>query len=323
VTTADEVAQIVGQLLQGQVLELPALPILSTRSGPLHPAAQAIVSENSVASAHGLAPILVPVAVASGRVMVVSQTCDLQARKTSSGRVLAHVAPLVSLTARAQEDASKDSRPNLIPVPWAGDQFADLDQMAAVDRGLLARATVGPAPPENERRSLAYRLGRYFARAALPDEVVQALQPLQRVADPRHEALRRVLDAVLQIRVFSEPPYDGEGPYDLCVVLIVDAEWYPDAPPGKFRDTGKELHSTASAMAEVYDSADDPSGGALVVLWQRFAGQLGERLESGLETRSEGAVKSVSFTVDTALTPGQFDDSDALDFGHLSLTSEE
>lgn len=322
-TTADEAAQIVGGMRQGHVLEVSALPILSSRSGPLHPAAQEIAPRGEE-SAPGLAPMLVPVAIVSRRVMVVTQTCDLQARKTSAGRVLAHVAPLVTLAGKDWDDAFRDTRPSLVRVPWAGDdQFADLDQMAAVDRGLLARAAVGPGPSEDERRPLAYRLGRYFGRAALPDEVIKALQPLQRTADPKHQALRKVLDAVQQIRVWSDPPYDFEGPYSLSVIIVVDSDWYPDAPPARFRDTGKELHSTASAMVEAYDSADDTLAGVLVVLWQRFVAQLSARLDNDLAGRSGGVVQAISLAIATTLTPREFDESDALDFGHLSLTTDE
>jgi hypothetical protein len=255
--------------------------------------------------------------------MIVTQTCDLQARKTAQGRVLALVAPLVSLTGSLRDEAASDTRPNLIPVPWAGDVFADLDQIAPVDRGLLARANAVSAPTESQRRPLAFRLGRYFSRAALPDLVVKALKPLQRVADPRHADLRRVLEVVHEIRVSADPAYDRPGPYSLAVVLVVDQDWYPDAPPGPFRDTGKELHDTAKAMVEVFDSANDPSGGALVTLWQRFLSQLTRRLETGLAERSEGTVNSIAMSVAVALTPGQIADSDVLDFGHLSLADDD
>ncbi|MFV0457401.1 MAG: hypothetical protein ACK5MT_01315 [Actinomycetales bacterium] len=113
--------------------------------------------------------------------MLVTQTCDLQERRTARGQVLARVAPVVRLEGETLREARRDGRPNFVPVPWADEfAFADLDQMAVVDRGVLAEATPGARPAESERRDLSYRLGRYFSRAALPDEVQKALRPMQR-----------------------------------------------------------------------------------------------------------------------------------------------
>lgn len=321
--TTETAAEHISKLRQGQVLELPAVPILSTRSDPLHPAAIAAASRLKGVVPAGLAPILVPVAVQTRRVIVVTQTCDLQSRKTLTGRNLAHVAPIVTLTGGLLSDASTDTRPNFIPIPWAGtDAFADLDAMAAIDRGLLARAQVGSAPPESARRPLAYRLGRYFARPALPDEVVNALRPLQRVADAQHTDLLRVLDAVLEIRVSSDPGYESAGPISLTVILMVDSEWYPDAPPETFRETGKQTHQTATAMVQVFDSGNDAQSGALVTLWQRFRSQVEEKLNSNLSERSDGLVSEVAVVVATALSPSEIEASDVLDFGHLSLSRD-
>lgn len=111
-----------------------------------------------------------------------------------AGRALAHVAPIVTLKGSLLADAARDTRPNYIPAPWfADDAFADLDQMTAVDRSVLATIPLLASPEEDQRRHLAYRLGRYLSRAALPDNVNRALSPLQKVAEANHPAVKRAL----------------------------------------------------------------------------------------------------------------------------------
>lgn len=58
-TTADEVAGLIAELRQGHILELPALPILSTHIDPLHPAAKARAQPAKVASADLAAQLVV------------------------------------------------------------------------------------------------------------------------------------------------------------------------------------------------------------------------------------------------------------------------
>lgn len=309
-------AKHVSELLQGQIFEIPSLPILGSRARSMHPDLQ----QAATIRPGGSKSLVVPVRVATGKVMLVTQSCDLQERRTARGQVLAHVAPVVRLEDDTLREARRDGRPNFVPVPWVDDvSFADLDQMAVVDRGVLAEATPGARPAEPARRDLAYRLGRYFSRAALPDEVQKALRPMQKIADARHDATVRVRDAVVQIRVASTPEYDDPGPWALRVLLVVDDDWYPDTEPTPFRQTGKNLQDVTGPLVEHHDRAEVGEAGIVVTLWGRFAEHVRARLIDGLEMRSDGMVSDVTVAIVTALTPAEFDGSDVLDFGHLSL----
>lgn len=309
-------ATVVATYLQGQVFELNSLPVLGSRTRSMHPVAKAAAETRA-----GTTPtLIVPVKVASGRVMLVTQTCDLQARRTERGQTLAHVAPVVELEGENLRNARRDARPNYIAVPWLGDSwFADMDQIAAVDRGVLAEANVGPGPSESHRRDLAYRLGRYFSRPALPDEVLAALKPLQKFAEARHSATVRVRDAVAQVRVFPNPGFDNDGPWSLRVTLVVDDEWLSDVEPEPFHETGKQFHDVTGPMVELFDRAEMSERGMLLTLWGRLCDQLRERLKNQLADRSAGKVADVLIDVESRLTPADLASSDVLDFGHYSL----
>ena len=315
-TDARDDATVVATFLQGQVFDLVSLPVVGSGARSMHP-----VAKQAAASRTGTSPtFLVPVKVASGRVMLVTQTCDLQTRRTERGQTLAHVAPVVELDGDTLRNALRDARPNYVAVPWLGETwFADMDQMAPVDRGVLAEANVGPSPTEDHRRELACRLGRYFSRPALPDEVLDALRPLQNIAEANHPATKQVLDAVAQIRVFASPDYNSSGPWSLRVALIVNEAWADDVEPAPFRDTGKQLPDITRPMTEVFEAAEPSSLAELATLWGRLCSHLRERLMKDLAKRSSGLVKDVTVGFQTALTPAEIDDSDVLDFGHYSL----
>lgn len=309
-------ATVVATFLQGQVFELGVLPILGSGERSMHPVARQAAALRSGTSR----TFLIPVKVASGQVMLVTQTCDLQTRRTQRGQTLAHVAPIVELDGDTLRNASRDARPNFVAIPWLGDTwFADMDQMAVVDRGVLAEAVAGPRPAEEHRRDLAYRLGRYFSRPALPDEVLEALRPLQKVADANHPATKLVLEAVAQIRVFASPSYSSPAPWSLRVTLIIDEAWAGDSEPAPFRDTGKQLPDVTVPMAELFDAAEPSSLAQLQTLWGRLCDQLRERLMKDLAQRSSGLVRDVTVGFQTSLTPRELEDSDVLDFGHYSL----
>ncbi len=313
--TSDDAA-VVAAYLQGQVFELKSLPVLGSRTRSMHPVAKAAAGTKA-----GTSPtLLVPVKVASGRVMLVTQTCDLQARRTERGQTLAHVAPVVELAGENLRNARRDSRPNYIAIPWLGDSwFADMDQMAPVDRGVLAEATVGPRPSKSHRRDLAYRLGRYFSRPALPDEVLAALKPLQKFAEARHAATDRVRSAVAQVRVSPSPDFDNDGPWSLRVTFVVDQEWLSDVEPEPFRETGNQFQDVTVPMVKLFDNAELLERGQLLTLWGRLCDQLRERLTHELAERSGGKVTDVLFEVVSSLTPADLASSDVLDFGHYSL----
>lgn len=309
-------AAIVATYLQGQVFELNSLPIVASGSRPMHP-----VAKEAARTRTGTSPIFfVPVKVLSGQVMLVTQTCDLQARRTERGQSLAHVAPIVELADDTLRNAQRDMRPNYVAVPWLGETwFADMDQMAPVDRGAWPPRSSAQRHLKATGGTSRIGSGVTFPRPALPDEVLRALQPLQRVADSSHEATKRVLAAVPQIRVFATPSYNEAPPWSLRVTLLVGEEWSTDAEPTSFRDTGKQLPDITTPMVELFDSAEPAAAGQLATLWGRFCSHLHERLLKDLEKRSSGMVRDIIVDFQVSLTPAEIDESDVLDFGHYSL----
>lgn len=314
-------AQLVGELCQGSIVELAALPMMGTRDGGLHSVTAKVKARGDSA---GTSPRFVAaVEVLSRRVMVVTQTCDLQPQRTRAGRSLVHVAPLIELADSVLRDAQRDSRPNYVPATWLGrNQFADLDQMASIDRGILAVAPRIARPAESERRGLSYRLGRYFSRPALPDDAVLALRPMQTVATAKHSAVRAVLAAIEQIRITPDRGYDQTGPYVLQVTLVVDSDWLPEAEPIAFRETGNELHQIAEPLVTLVSGAVDSDSGKIVTLWARLCRELARRLNDSVDERSNGTVCGVEVDVITSMTPAFLDESDVLDLGHLSLSQD-
>lgn len=311
----ERMALIIAGLVQGQILDLSAIPVLIPRHNALHPRASDVLR----AAQGGTSALAAPIRIPSGLAMIVTQTCDLQPHRTLAGRALAHVAPVLELDGHLARDAARDTKPNYVPVPWLqGTYFADLDQIALIDRGMLAEASHGSAPSTEESRDLAYRLGRYFSRAAIPDNVVRALKPLQTIAESRHDAVQGVLASVSQVRLTSEPPFDASPPYRLRVILLVDGDAYPDAAPQPFRPTGADLHRIAEPLLEMLGRAEEAEMGQVVTLWTRVAEHMASRLSASLH-RGNGDVADAEVVVMTALTADEFSNSDALDFGHLSL----
>lgn len=314
----ERVALAVAGLVQGQVLAMSALPVLIPRVEALHPRAREVLRATRGESSQVAAPMRIP----SGLAMIVTQTCDLQLHRTRAGRVLSHVAPVVQLDGPIARDASRDTKPNYVPIPWLGNTyFADLDQIALIDRGLLARATPGAVPSGPQSRDLAYRLGRYFSRAAIPNNVVRVLQPLQVISKAKNNAVQRLLSSVTQVRVTSDPPFDQPPPYRLRITLLVDEDSYPDAAPAPYGRAEAELHRIAQPLVEMLDRAEDAEAGQVVTLWARVADHISARLTSSL-VRGNGDVVGIDVWVATALTANEYANSDELDFGHLSLGDE-
>lgn len=321
----DEVAESVADLVQGSVVSLPWLPVLSTTQEPLFEPARVLVSEGAARPIQGT-EFVAAAETALGQVMVITQTCDLQEHKTRAGRVLATVAPIVQLTAKDAEDARAAKKPHFVAVPWISNYaFADLDQATAIDRAVLAPTSVVAHPPEAERRRLAYLLGRAFARPALPNAVDRCLAPLRTKAIKSKDVnVRRLLDeAVLAIRVRPEPEY-GSGPVDITVWFMIDPYWIPEAEPVPFgRTLGANVQDVAGPLVQLHDAADVSEAGRIRGLWQEFLDRLAAPVRRRLEESDGGEVRSVSFEAVTALTQEEFDRSDLLDLSHLSLMPDD
>lgn len=314
-------AGAVASLRQGSVLELAGLPLLTSYDAPLHP--EVPPSSSVERSDTGR---VVTLRTPRGQVLLVSQTCDLQAHRTLAGRVIATVAPIVRLEGAEARDAERLTKPHFVPVPWLEPgAFADLDQATAVDRSTLATAGVIASPGEGDRRKLAYLLGRYLSRPALPDEVDRALVPIAvRAEGGKDAAVRRLFDeAVTEIRVLPQPEYADNVASHLTLYFVLNEDWYPDAEPVPFgRQLASGLPAVASAVIDLLENGTDSDAGKIVSLWRLFLDRITTILTDRLAKSQESRVSGFSLVPVTSLRPDEYAESDALDLGHLSLADD-
>lgn len=264
----------------------------------------------------------------TGYVVLISQTCDLQERRTLQGRSLVQVAQVVSLAdSPLLNDAISLAKPQYVPLPWFGEHyFADLDHVATVDRSLLMSIHDVASPVESQRRRFSYLLGRYYSRAAIPDDVVKALKPLQKKAEGAKQAsLRRILDnAVEQIRVLPVPPFDSGEKSHLTIYLLLDPDWYPDARPTVFeRQLGKAPHGVADVIVELFDKAEEADSGKIVQLWRELLDRLTLELTEKLAQNPDWPISGFTMVPVIALSASEYEESDLLDLGYLSLSDDE
>lgn len=315
-----EVASIVAKLIQGAVLRIPTLPFLAATMSPVHPLAKETVANLSPDNVGPLKSAVIPARTETGLAMLLTQTCDLQERRTKGGDALVLVAPIVRLEGERHKAASSLAQPKYVPAQWIDDAcFADVAQATSVDRSVVARAELVGLPSEADRRRLAYLLGRPFSRPAIPDEVVATLKPLQKIANGRHPAIRRIFDdAIDMIRILPDEEYSSEQDPSVTVIILIDSDWLPDSPPGPLHRTlSKEPERVADLLVAAFDSAGPDREGLLRRLWIEFLARIEARVQerTGLGT----GVGSVSFTPATHLLPLTYTNSDELDLGHLSL----
>ncbi|WP_207605982.1 hypothetical protein [Paenarthrobacter ureafaciens] len=314
------VASAVAKLLQGAVLRVPTLPFLASTMHAVHPVAREVVDALPAKSVGPSKSAVIPARTATGLVMLLTQTCDLQERRTIGGDALVLVAPIVRIEGNQQRTASSLAQPKYVPVPWVAEwAFADVGQATSVDRSVAANAEVVSMPQESERRRLAYLLGRPFSRPALPDDLVTALRPLQKIANGRHQSLRRIFDdAVNMIRVLPDEEYSAEHDASVTVIFLVDPDWLPDVPPGDLGQTlGRDPDRVADFLVETFDSDAQDRDALLRRLWNEMLTRIESRINDRLQP--DLRVGRVSLTVATHLLPQAYSDSDELDLGHLSL----
>ena len=307
------------KLIQGAILEVRTLPFLSTTTHPVHNDAQRVVAGLAPENTGSSKMAVVPARTATGKVMLLTQTCDLQERRTKNGDALVLVAPIVKLAGDQLREASRLAQPKFVPAPWLEDEaFADVGQATSVDRSVVAFSQVICLPPEAERRRLAYLLGRPFSRAAIPNDVVDALRPIQKIANGNHASVRRIFDeAVEMIRVLPDEEYSADQEPSVNVILLIDPDWLPDVPAGDLKQTlSKEPERVADLLVAAYDSEAADRDPLLRRLWSEFMNRIQARLESRAASLPVGRI---SLTASTHLLPQTYSDSDELDLGHLSL----
>lgn len=320
----DEVANRVAELVQGSVLALPSLPFLSTKLNPLHPAAQEQIRRQG--STGGASQLVSVGRSPTGVVALITQTCDLQRRRTLAGRDLVQVAQVVSLTGREAGDALSMTKPQYVPLPWYGDDyFVDLDHVASVDRAALMTVKTLSGPEEADRRDFAYLVGRYYSRAAFPDDVVRALSPLQKkMSGARNSALLTVRKQIEEIRVLPDPPFDSLDRSHLTIYFLINSSWYPDIAAASLERTpGRELFKVAELMVKAYESTEEKDHGILVSLWRVFLDRLTDDLTNLLVSNPDWPISGFTLVPVTALKAKEYRDSDVLDLGHISLGDED
>lgn len=215
-------------LRQGDVLELPIAEtvLIADLERPLSGAA----IEESAAGGAGIQ--IVP--VAAPRVVLLTQTCDLQ--RTGTGQLFAVVAVVEE---RSPTDASRAWRgnlPRLAGLPWLSPtSVADLSNVTTIERSLLIGVRRIATPDVRHRAQFSDILGRYYHRPAIPDQVIDALEPLQTKAKDKHDspmsAVGRRFTDLYEIRILLEPDADDPCP-DVTLLFMLEQKDLPPLPRG-------------------------------------------------------------------------------------------
>lgn len=216
--TQEEIAQIdasLGVWRQGDIVfgaELPALH-LAHLSAPVTDAAKELAIETEQA---GEALDLAVVTRDFEGFMVVSQTCDIV--RSVATREFVELCPLVPVEQMQIAQVRRGRMPRYLTCSAIGEQLlaADLDQITTIEKSLLIRFNehrVAGAADDIEGRRLASALARKRARAALPNEFVTYLSPLQNRVKDKHgkQTLEgRFLSTMREIRVAAHPNWSAD-----------------------------------------------------------------------------------------------------------------
>ena len=335
-----EVAETVGKLIQGQVLNFDRFPLLV--------AMDKRVGDYEITQSASTGRRAVAVQLGDGCSIVVTQTCDLQKRHTLRGRSTVHLAPLLHVdegAAITRQSVAQES-PRYVHVPWheappGKTAVADLDFVGPVDRGLITEDHITQEKPTGAQvRVLAHALGRPWSRAALDDDVDRVVAPVKKkLRDAKNEDLRRLFDdGIFQVRV----GVSGEANnLSVKVLLVPYQEWYPDVEvqDSNFRSGRPGDHTKiAKEICELYDRHDPgpESSRELVQSWMLFAKWLTDvcvaamkteaaSRRSSMEAADGGSGDDEPFTVtEVEVSIGMLDsdvvqETDLLDLSHLSI----
>jgi len=248
-------------------------------------------------------------------VAVVSQTCD------NIRGAFVQVAPVVRLTGNELSNAASGRTARYAPIPGVGDDaYIELSKIATVDKSRLREDQRVPGVQSlTQARELAMALARRFGRFAFPDEVVEWLTPLRRVAQkkagrpesPEGAALSRVR----QIRVRSESGWSG-APYTLGLTFLFDEGELPfdfgSGPDASLRawTAGRPAAELAARLARGVVAEQATLFQALCEQWVDACRRSGD----------ERAVAECSVDLASAdeYTLASFWASEALDLDHLS-----
>lgn len=274
VSLVEEVNERATQLRQGDVIEVGAIAWLASGAAPLTPQSAQVAGE-------GVSCVVAE----AGRLVVVSQTCDVV--RDCSQRPFVLLARVVTLEEPVAGEARLGHRPRFIPLPGLGDEaFADLDLVIGIEKSaFVGVGSTRGLPDDTSRRRFGIAAGRVFSRVAFPDDLVVSLRGLVSRARQKHNKASpegRALAALADIRITGAPSWDS-GAIDVFITF---------AP---------------ATRAEANEVTSDEDWDQLVDGWLRQA-------------EPSGVIK----TIDGAMIPLdelsalEYIESDPLDLDHLS-----
>lgn len=220
---------------QGDVVLGETLPAihLADLAVPGTPESEQYAAEQIAA---GEKPSLSVVSVDFPGFMVVSQTCDIV--RDCATREYVELCPLTEVPEHKLGQVRAGRMPRYLSCSGLGDRglAADLDHVSTVEKRTLIQFNdqrVAGVNAEEERRRLASALARKRARAALPDEFVAFIEPLQRRVKERHGRHTdegRFLAAVREMRALPDPDW-GTTSVEVTLFFLFDnsAQIPPDA----------------------------------------------------------------------------------------------
>jgi hypothetical protein len=236
------------------------------------PASQALASALAEES---VAPDFQVVAVEAPGFMLVSQTCDIV--RTCAERPYVEVCPLQTIPEDKAGHVRAGRMPRYLWSPALGEELlaADLDQVTTLEKAGLVRFRAERRPSaatDDQARALAQSLGRKRSRAALPDDFVAMIAPLQKRVLERHGKQSdegRLLRAMIEIRVHPRPDWSADQVevellllFDSAATVPPKAEEQIDGllklvkPSGRFRVIAGRIVTLDTLTAATYVTSD-------------------------------------------------------------------
>lgn len=227
--TEDEIAQIDAALRewrQGDVVlgaDLPALHLA-------HLEVPATSESEELAAEAGAAGDPLDLAVVSRDFegfMIVSQTCDIV--RGIARREFVELSPLVTVPQAKLKQIRRGLMPRYLSCSGLDEHAlaADLDQVTTIEKSLLVRynaSRITGVADDVEARRLASALARKRARAALPDDFVSYLAPLQKRVKDKHDKATEegiFLRSMREIRVVVDPDWASD-PTDVTMLFLFE-----------------------------------------------------------------------------------------------------
>ena len=250
------------------------------------------------------------------RVVVLSQTCDLQPHKKPEQVA---VAPLVDVEGKVQslDRAKRGEYPRFAHIPLAGDTiFADLGRITSIPIGALRGITPDRGVmPGDEQRALAYKVGRWFSRFPFPDDLTSSVKRFVDKVRSKHGKPEsdegQVFNRLKQVRVKASPNWEAQK-ISISLIFIVGDNELP--PLGEEDEEVSEWAASqdAAAVAGRLLKTEDPR--ELGPLWWRLVQLWGDAC-----TRT-GTIDSIDVDIETWTDFGlaQIANSERLDLDYLS-----